>query len=315
MSRHHSDSNSADKALRLFRILLSSDRRHYLATLCEQLECSAQTVLRLMDSVAREMGENLESGKEGRSRWFRLRPRRSYDKWLHPGRLWRSLVICRDLAAPYLPEQMRQELERELLHCTLTLAEDPLATKSNERVITFFPKGYIDYTPHFAHLNQLQHAAATGEVLRISYRAAGKSQVKAHLFAIKRLICMSGTIYALGADVDANGALRFKSFYPLQRMVKIEPTAIKLQCVLEDSDEHSFGLPWHEPRTFTIKFKTGSSATYVAERIWSRKQHLTVQKDGSVLLTLTTCAEPELRALVRSFGAEAHFVDEKDVSP
>lgn len=67
-------------------------------------------------------------------------------------------------------------------------------------------------------------------------------------------------------------------------------------------------MPWHEPRTFVIHFKAGKSADYVRERIWTKNQQMHDLPNGDLELELTTTAEPELLAWVRSFGTEAQLV-------
>lgn len=71
----------------------------------------------------------------------------------------------------------------------------------------------------------------------------------------------------------------------------------------------TFGLPWHEPRTFQIRFKPGKASDYVRERIWADRQTLEELDDGGVMLEITTRSEPELRAWVRSFGDEAKLLE------
>ena len=71
----------------------------------------------------------------------------------------------------------------------------------------------------------------------------------------------------------------------------------------------TFGLPWHEPRHFRIRFAPGKVADYVRERIWADEQRLEDLPDGGVLLEITTCSEPELHAWIRSFGDSAELLD------
>ena len=76
-----------------------------------------------------------------------------------------------------------------------------------------------------------------------------------------------------------------------------------LSCPMPEADSAGFGLPWHEPRTFTIRF-TPKVADYIKERVWSDSQISKDLEDGGVELTITTRSEPELMAWVRSFGED-----------
>jgi hypothetical protein len=79
---------------------------------------------------------------------------------------------------------------------------------------------------------------------------------------------------------------------------------------LPEAESESFGLPWHEPREFRIRFAPGRAAAYVRERVWADAQRLEEMEDGGLILAITTRSEPELTAWVRSFGDDAHFLPE-----
>lgn len=107
-------STASDKVLRLFRILLSSNQRWFLYDLTKKLNCSTQTVTRLAEVIEREIGANLETGKDGRFRWYRLTPKAQPGHLPLEVRELRYLAICRDLAEPYLPAQLFMALDRDL---------------------------------------------------------------------------------------------------------------------------------------------------------------------------------------------------------
>ena len=93
----------------------------------------------------------------------------------------------------------------------------------------------------------------------------------------------------------------------VHRVQHIATTDMRIRQPLPQIDEAGFGLPWHEPRTFCIRFGP-RVADYVREREWAADQQIESQADGSITLTLTTCAAPELTAWVRSFGDDAAFI-------
>ena len=86
------------------------------------------------------------------------------------------------------------------------------------------------------------------------------------------------------------------------------PSGQHFTFALTEVDDRFYGLPWHEPRTFVIHFKAGKSADYVRERIWTKNQRLRDLANGDLELELTTTAESELLAWVRSFGSEAQLI-------
>ncbi|MBQ7607630.1 MAG: WYL domain-containing protein [Desulfovibrionaceae bacterium] len=172
----------------------------------------------------------------------------------------------------------------------------------------FYSKGRIDYTPHYEHLEKLVQAIEEKRVYLVRYKAAGAKQSKEHHFAPHRLVSMNNALYALGAGVTDE----YRSLWHLTNLAvhRIIDVVITDKPILFEMpvNEGMFGLPWHEPRTFRIRFKAGKTADYVRERIWSDSQRMEELENGDLLLEIVTRSEPELTAWVRSFGEEAAFV-------
>ena len=298
-------STASDKVLRLFRILLSSDQRWFLFDLTKRMNCSTQTVTRLAEVIERELGANLETGKEGKFRWYRLVPK------TRPGRLQlnirelRYLEICRDLAEPYLPAQLLIATERDVRRLSLFLCDESNFPQPN-KPFAFFSKGYIDYTLFLDEIDLIAQAIDEKMVLQLDYKELGASTVKRNLFAPHRIAGMNGTLYVMGAKVNTDLSFNANGLYAIHRISQVTPSGDHFAFALTD-DEH-FGLPGHEPRTFVIRFKAGHSADYVRERIWTKNQRLRDLANGDLELELTTTAEPELLAWMRSFGAEAQLL-------
>lgn len=174
----------------------------------------------------------------------------------------------------------------------------------------FFSKGRIDYTPHFEHLDLLLRAKEEGRICLIRYKAAGRREEKEHCFVVGRMLCMSGAIYALGADLeDDELTVRRIVCLAVHRIQEVTLTDHFSTVAVPEPSPGTFGLPWHEPRHFRIRFAPGKVADYVRERIWADEQRLEDLPDGGVLLEITTCSEPELHAWIRSFGDSAELLD------
>lgn len=308
MAKKFDDSSTAsDKVLRLFRILLSSDQRWFLFDLTKRLNCSTQTVTRLAEVIERELGSNLETGKDGRFRWYRLVPK------ARPGRLQlnvrelRYLEICRDLAEPYLPAQLLMATERDVRRLALFLCDESNFPQPN-KPFAFFSRGYIDYSLFFAEIDLIAQAIDEKQVLQLDYKELGSNTVKHHLFAPQRIAGINGALYVLGATVNPDLSFHVRSSYAIHRINKVTPSGQHFTFALTEVDDRFYGLPWHEPHTFVIHFKAGKSADYVRERIWTKNQRLRDLANGDLELELTTTAESELLAWVRSFGSEAQLI-------
>lgn len=71
--RKHDGATKGNKLLRLFHLLMLDGRRHFQQDLQEYLNCSKQTVLRLIDEIEGVIGANLTSGLEKKKRWYQIR--------------------------------------------------------------------------------------------------------------------------------------------------------------------------------------------------------------------------------------------------
>ena len=303
-------STASDKLLRLFRILLSSDQRWFLYDLTKKLNCSTQTVTRLAEVIEREIGANLETGKDGRFRWYRLTPKAQPGHLPLEVRELRYLAICRDLAEPYLPAQLFMALDRDLRRLALFLCDESNFPQPG-KPFAFFSKGFIDYTLFFSEIDLIAQAIDERMVLQLEYKALGADEVKHYLFAPYRIAGVNGALYVLGAVVNPDLSFSFRSSFAIHRINKVTPSGEHFTFELTEVDDRFYGLPWHEPRTFVIRFKAGHSADYVRERIWAKNQRLRDLANGDLELELTTTAETELLAWIRSFGAEAQLISKE----
>lgn len=307
--RKMDDATKGNKLLRLFQLLMIDGRRHFQRDLEEYLNCSKQTVLRLIDDIESVIGVNLTSGLENRKRWYQIRSLTRSSLGLEFEEL-RYLSICRDLAAPYLPEQVRKRIDKSIFNFSMLMSDTAYADRDKIQgtQFSFYSKGRIDYTPYFEHISKLVKAKEEKLICLVSYKAAGAIRAREHRFAPNQIVSMNNALYILGATVT-------EDFQSMRHLINLAIHRIK-EVVLTDkpilfkmsSDQNLFGLPWHEPRTFKIRFKSGKVADYVRERIWSDSQRLVELGNGDLLLEIVTRSEPELTAWVRSFGEEAKFL-------
>lgn len=309
--KYDEDSTKNEKLLKLFRKLMAEGKKHYLSDLAKYFNCSSQTILRLMEVIEKELCTNLEIGKDGRKRWYRISSVNRSRLGLDFEEL-RYLSICRDLALPYLPEQVRKRVDESLLNFSLLLADPSYASreKLQKEHFAFFSKGYIDYTKHFKTIEELLTAKDNNTICLVQYRALRKKgEIKEHRFAPQKFVSMNGCLYCLGAGVKENYLeMRHPTYFAIHRIVDVVQTNKPILFEIPDADLGEFGLPWHDPKKFKIWFKAGSSAEYVKERIWARNQKILEQDNGDIILEITTRSELELTAWVRSFGDDAKIL-------
>ena len=310
MQKLDSDSSTGTKLLRLFQKLMLDGRKHFLKDLGEYLNCSKQTVMRLICDIEYVIGTNLESGLEKHRRWYQI-------KSISRSRLGmefeeiRYLSICRDLAAPYLPEQVKTRVDESIFSLSMLMADHVYAEREKvlKNQFAFFCKGRIDYSSHFEHIDTLVRAAEEKRICLVRYKAAGQKMTREHRFAASRIVSMSNALYVLGAGVTEDfKKMRHLTSLAVHRIQTVTLTTKLVRFEIPEADLGMFGLPWHEPRTFRIHFASGRVADYIRERVWADEQKLEEMEDGGVLLELTTRSEPEILAWVRSFGEAATLI-------
>lgn len=304
------DSTPGIKLLRMFRKLMLDGRRHFQTDLAEEFQCSPQTIIRLAGEIEAVAGASLESGLENRRRWYQIRTISRSRLGLDFEEL-RYLSVCRDLAGSALPEQVRHRVDDTIFNLSVLMADQGYAErdKTQRQQFAFFSKGKIDYTPHFTNIEKLLRAVEERQVCLVRYKAIGKMESREHRFAPVRLVSMNGALYVLGGTLTEDYTnVHHLVNLAIHRLQDVTLTDRNFYFDIPDASPDAFGLPWHEPRAFSIRFRPGKAAEYVRERIWAEEQTLEDAADGGVTLHITTRSEPELMAWVRSFGREAELL-------
>lgn len=303
------DATSVERALRLYQKLLLDGRKHFQSDLAEYLSCSPQTVMRLIAEIEGVIGASLVTGLEKHRRWYQIKSISRNRLGLEYEEL-RYLAVCRDLAAPYLPDEVKERVEQSIFAFSMLMADEEFAQRENvqKKHIGYCAKGWIDYTPYFGFLEKLVSAIDEKLICIVHYKALARQHYREYKLAVDRIVSMNNALYALGATIedDLKTVKKLVSF-AVHRIKDVVLTDKTWDFTIPAGNLGLFGLPWHEPKTFQIKFRTERAAQYVRERIWSDDQKFLEQEDGSLILEMTSSSEPEVVAWVRSFGEDAEL--------
>lgn len=308
------DASTAAKAIRLFQKLLFQSGRHYLGDLAKYLNCSAQTVMRLIGDIELIIGTSLLTGMDKHRRWYEIRSISRNRLGLDYEEL-RYLSICRDLAEPYLSEQVRKRVDESIFKFSVLMADHELAMREQlqKAHIGHCAKGRIDYTPFFGFMEKIVQAMDKELICIVWYKSPHSKIVREHKFAPHRIVSMNNALYALGALVSEDmNEIRHLTNLAIHRIHDVVLTDKKREFSIPAEDLDMFGLPWHGPRRFRIKFSGHYPAEYVSERIWSDKQRSWRDENGDLILEMVSCSEPEVLAWVRSFGRYAELLAIED---
>lgn len=313
-----SDKTAVDKAFEMF-VLLSRDPSYTWTTsqLKDNLNCSTQTIARMVKAIIKHFGEErLEIGIDGKENTYRWVSSKSSVPSLCPNttnnQVLRSLQMCRDLAEPYLPKEILAHTDNGL--CKL---EQFLGDESNEpqqnRPFAFLSKGYIDYSPYSANIKFLSEAIEEESIIEFKCKVLGQKELEHHLFAPSVIAGMNGALYVLGVEVNPEDKSAGDiCFFAIHRISNLNLKSRQRNFEMPKIEFEQYGLPWHEPRTYVIHFKAGKTSEWVQERVWSKNQSMRTLENGDLELRLTTTAEPELLAWVRSFGPEAELITQTE---
>ncbi len=313
------DSKRVDKALKLYILLLVSNRKFTTTELTQRLNCSKQSVRAIVDDLnANPDIEVIEETDE------KTRVKRYYMEHCRPGVYdpitldgYRQMELCRDLIGDLLPIEDQNSLNRALFDASSYLPRKDRFRFKTFSVATSFSKGHIDYNALKEVLHQLYRCISENRCCILSYQKFVNGETKDYYVAPKRIICLKYTLYIAAFTVeDVDGVPQKK--HP--ECTNFSVHRIKGISVLDDkSSEHlpeavktqdSFGMiSEKDPFRAVLNFKNPNAITYVADRRWSPDQTLNFNDDGTLTLSFTSDSYYETLSFVLSFGSSVEVIE------
>ena len=313
------DATHASKLLRLFSKLFFNDRRYSLTELAAILECSKQTVLRLVDDIETSLGANIEVSVDGQRKYFRM-PRQKHlpaVQLLSADEL-HALHMCHAFAQTLLGRESFEEATKGLEKSSVLL---PVEQSSSDGHFASLQSGHIDYTPHQATLRTLIEAMEQQRVCEIRYRGLLAPRAKVHRVKPLKIFSYRDTVYLHTRRArQPHEKWQEPAYHPLLAVHRIEQVTLTDQLFrlpkgydFDRDVQAGFGVWQNEPFAVSVAF-TGWAAEYVAERRWSTDQRIEVDAAGTVVVRLTARGRPEVMSWVMSFGAHARLLAPADLA-
>ena len=103
--KHDPDSSPGQKLLRMYQILFSEDKCHYQSELSKQLNCSAQTIMRLANEIEQSIPSCFLTGLDNGRRWYRLQAKHHNMLGLDYQEL-NYLSLCQELSKAFIPQEI-----------------------------------------------------------------------------------------------------------------------------------------------------------------------------------------------------------------
>ena len=312
------DAGPIDKALRLFALLLFHPKSYSLGELADRLECSKQSVLRMMDRLESVDCAKIIKEKEGRQVTYRLaRLNRLPQVSLNPEGL-ETLILCRNFLAHLLPDSMRRNAEATLQQAFAYMPENAATLAGMAFGISSgYVKGRINYSQSQACLQHLLRGAKTQTVCDVSYRSATRAEPRDFSFAPMKLASHHESLYIIGWEVSDKGRVTPAREEPSQLLLHRFATVIstrrawKTLPALKEID--AFGIIPGSPFRVSLRVTAPETITYVTERIWSNDQECVHADDGSVILHFTAQSPMEVMSWVLSLGSAAEILSPDDL--
>ncbi|NVM23327.1 MAG: WYL domain-containing protein [Desulfobacterales bacterium] len=303
-----------EKLISLFARLLFSRESHSLTDLARMLNCSKQTVLRLVGDIQKAYLVNIEENLKGNRKYYRINRRFLPSLFLTETEV-NVLYMCRTFAEHLLGHEQFEEATRALLKSRDLLPEKKTGTPQH---FASFRPGSIDYTPHQNTIRTIIEAMEKHKICKINYRALGAEKGKTFYIKPLKLFSHQDTVYLHARKARTPGKqYKTPDFDPLLAVHRIKKVGITEKDFefpknydFEKLFNRQFGIIKEDTFKVTVEF-SGWAANYAAERIWSPDQKITKKKGGNTLLTFTASSEPELISWLLSFGDEAKLLKPK----
>jgi predicted DNA-binding transcriptional regulator YafY len=307
------DRSYGQKLITLYSRLLFSGESYSLTQLAQMLDCSKQTILRLIDDITLSNGWPLKVDKRDNRNYYSIqRPKKFSSAVSLSEKELQVLEMCQAFTAhllgPVLFEEAARALwkSRELLPEGKTLSSQPFAS---------FRPGSIDYTPHQATIRKLLQAMDEKKICKVSYQSIMEDKPKTFYLIPLKLFSHHDTIYLHARRARYPGRPYSEpDFDPLLAIHRFKEVDLDDRAFEFPSDydfektfNKHFGVIKDEVFQVKVEF-TGWSARYVSERIWSPDQKIVKKAKDKIHLSLSASSEPEIVSWLFSFGEEARLL-------
>lgn len=298
-----------EKLISLFVRLLFSGERHSLTELAKTLNCSKQTVLRLIGNIRKSYGIAIEETKQGNRSYFQIRksPTSLKNIPLTEAEL-QSLQLCKAFTQHLVGKKLYEEATQAIMKSKVALAGEKQAGECH---FAAFRPGTIDYTTQHQIIHTLIDAMEKQKVCKLAYQAIEAPRPKTFHIKPLKLFSYHDAIYLHAQKAKEPGkpyrAPKYDPLLAVHRMKSVVMTDIAFQP--EDFDfektfNQHFGIIKEEAFEVEVAF-IGWAAAYVAERQWSPNQEIIRKGNNRIVLKFTASSRPELIGWLLSLGAEA----------
>ncbi len=308
------DKSYGEKVIRLFGSLMFARRAQTLTELAEMLNCSKQTISRILRDIESAYQVEIERINRGREALYSIKSRKpppvAYLSASEMNLLW----MCRAFTERLLGKQLFQDA-KDALDKSQTLLKDQ-SNLCDANFACFYP-GTIDYTPHQETISALIQAMNEKQVCKITYKSPYNERSKTFYIKPLKIFSFKDALYLHAVRAKDPWQTKYvePEFDPVLaihrfRKVEIDETKAHFEVPKEydfqKAFNQTFGIIKDEKFEVEADF-TGWAAVFVEERVWSNDQIITREGD-KVRIKFTASSEPEIISWILSFGDEARLL-------
>lgn len=306
----------AARMLNLYGLLLFSGRQYSLPQLARMLRCSKQTVLRMLEQIEMSRTVMVESWREGRRKWVRVKTPTTPPRVCLDARAIQLLLLCRDFVCHLLPPELQEEVGQTIARTTTLLADPEDRSQAFTSVAQASAKGMVDYSGREDLVHTLLTAMTEHRVCRVRYHSPKRPKPREYAVAPLFFLSHHAALYLRCWRMTEDGPAEVvydNMLLAMHRLLAVELTERRFDPPPELPEQgQAFGLMQGEP--FRVRLKVGpSAAAYVRERRWSEDQRLTALPGGGMLVEFTATSRPEVASFALSFGPEAELLAPEDL--
>jgi predicted DNA-binding transcriptional regulator YafY len=307
-----SDAKPAAKLLSLYSLLMISSRELTLTEISQKLNCSKQSVLRLIKQLEASRFGKVIVGKKGREACYRLDRPKNIPRVSLTLDGFKDLLMALNFIGVDLPIGMKKNIDSTLLQAAILVPNGVEPNLLEHHGRSFL--GRINYTPFAEMLANWHKAIGEGRICAVAYRASLKEATEKFDFVPNRLKALHEALYVEGWKItkDELAAIQEKpQVLEVHRFQKVTLTGRSIPGlpVLRPGNFY-FGLA--DEGLFKVKVKfSPEAATYAAEREWSQGENKIIHNDGSLTLTFYVRNKRDVLSWIFSFSDRATILKPK----
>jgi len=309
------DKDHGQKVIELFFKLYFSPYEYSLTELSRELECSKQTIGRIVDKInSSTEGIKIEDFIKDRRRIFKIKKDKIPAKKMN---LSQSEYGLLQMCCSFTKHLIGKETFDQALNA---LGKSQVLIKNRQIVsakhfATFTP-GTIDYSGHQQIIKNLIIAMENSKVCKLTYKSIWNQEPKIFYIKPLKLFSKDDTIYLHAQMAKAPGKVyKPPKFDPLLVIHRIEglditKTSFKFpdNFDFEKTFNQTFGVMKEDFFQARVEF-SGYAARHVKERIWSHDQVIKEKKGNKIELTFTATSYIEALSWILSYGYEARVLE------